>query len=156
MYFSKKKMHLLKCQMCDYKMSLSKFNLGPEFCRPDCCADEEHLDFPATGEDCQKDYFSSCSISPSLSTVFVARVTEYFSHCLTSIFSNNALRMRNLLCQIKRNHFIQVLSSRLLHRNSTFVPPAPPTRTRRRSKTDFRQKRGRSGPFFINPDDSKG
>ena len=40
------------------------------------------------------------------------------------------------------------------HRNGTFVPPAPPTRTRRRVKTDFRRKTGRSGPFFISPDDS--
>ena len=104
MYFSKMKMHLLKCQMCNYKMSLSKFNLGPEFCRPDCCADEEHLDFPATVEDCQKDYFSSCSIFLLLLTVFVALVTEYFSHCLTSIFSNNALRMKNVLCQSKYNN----------------------------------------------------
>ena len=41
-----------------------------------------------------------------------------------------------------------VLRRRLLHRNGTFVPPAPPTRTRRRVKTDFRRKTGRSGPFF--------
>ena len=37
---------------------------------------------------------------------------------------------------------------RMLHRNGTFVPPAPPTRTRRQVKTDFRRKTGRSGPFF--------
>ena len=44
----------------------------------------------------------------------------------------------------------RILSSRrrLLHRNGTFVPPAPPTQTRRRVKTDFRRKTGRSGPFF--------
>ena len=41
-----------------------------------------------------------------------------------------------------------VLRRRLLHRNGTFVPPAPPTRTRRRVKTDFRRKTGRGGPFF--------
>ena len=41
-----------------------------------------------------------------------------------------------------------MLRRRLLHRNGTFVPPAPPTRTRRRVKTDFRRKTGRSGPFF--------
>ena len=40
------------------------------------------------------------------------------------------------------------LRRRLLHRNGTFVPPAPPIRTRRRVKTDFRRKTGRSGPFF--------
>ena len=40
------------------------------------------------------------------------------------------------------------LRRRLLHRNGTFVPPAPSTRTRRRVKTDFRRKTGRSGPFF--------
>ena len=39
-----------------------------------------------------------------------------------------------------------VLRRRLLHRNGTFVPPAPPTR--RQVKTDFRRKTGRSGPFF--------
>ena len=41
-----------------------------------------------------------------------------------------------------------VLRRRLLHRNGTFVPPAPPTRTRWRVKTDFLRKTGRSGPFF--------
>ena len=40
-----------------------------------------------------------------------------------------------------------VLWRRLLHRNGTFVPPAPPTRTRLRVKTDFRRKSGRSGRF---------
>jgi hypothetical protein len=41
-----------------------------------------------------------------------------------------------------------VLRRRLLHRNATFVPPAPPTRTRRRVKTAFLRKTGRNGPFF--------
>ena len=41
-----------------------------------------------------------------------------------------------------------VLRRRLIHRNGTFVPQAPPTRTRRQVKTDFRRKPGRSGPFF--------
>merc|ERR1712051_1132936 len=41
-----------------------------------------------------------------------------------------------------------VLRRRLLHRNGTFVPPAPPTRTRWRVKTDFLRKTGHSGPFF--------
>ena len=36
------------------------------------------------------------------------------------------------------------LRRRLLHRNGTFVPPAPSTRTRRRVKTGFRRKTGRS------------
>ena len=40
------------------------------------------------------------------------------------------------------------LRRRLLHRNGTFVPPAPTTRTRWRVKTDFLRKTGRSGPFF--------
>ena len=85
----------------------------------------------------------------------------------------------NLLCPIESEFFWDVLSSqrakragwpgtfqpfgpvgalwrRLLHRNGTFVPPAPPTQTRRQVKTDFRRKMGRSGPFVINPDDSKG
>ena len=36
------------------------------------------------------------------------------------------------------------LRRRLLHRNGTFVPPAPSTRTRWQVKTGFRQKTGRS------------
>ena len=46
------------------------------------------------------------------------------------------------------NYPAGVLRRRLLHRNGTFLPPAPPTQTRRRVKTDFRRKTGRSGPFF--------
>ena len=47
------------------------------------------------------------------------------------------------------NNFLAgVLWRSLSHRNGTFEPPAPPTRTRRRVKTDFRRKTGRSGPFF--------
>ena len=41
-----------------------------------------------------------------------------------------------------------VLRRRLLHRNGTFVPPAPSTRLRRQVKTDFRQKWAVAGPFF--------
>ena len=42
-----------------------------------------------------------------------------------------------------------VLRRRLLHRNGTFVPPAPSTRTRWRVKTDFRQKTGRSRAVYA-------
>merc|ERR1719234_142208 len=37
---------------------------------------------------------------------------------------------------------------RLLHRNGTFVPPAPSTRTRWQVKTDFWQKTGRSRAVY--------
>merc|ERR1739844_827531 len=40
------------------------------------------------------------------------------------------------------------LRRRLLHRNGTFVPPAPSTRTRWQVKTDFRQKTGRSRAVY--------
>ena len=40
------------------------------------------------------------------------------------------------------------LRRRLLHRNGTFVPPAPSTRLRRQVKTDFRRKWAVAGPFF--------
>ena len=40
------------------------------------------------------------------------------------------------------------LRRRLLHRNGTFVPPAPSTPLRRQVKTDFRRKWAVAGPFF--------
>ena len=43
---------------------------------------------------------------------------------------------------------VGALRRRLLHRNGTFVPPAPSTRLRRQVKTDFRQKWAVAGPFF--------
>ena len=49
-----------------------------------------------------------------------------------------------------RNSFYPVgaLRHRLLHRNGTFVPPAPSTPLRRQVKIDFRQKWAVAGPFF--------
>merc|ERR1711894_380085 len=43
---------------------------------------------------------------------------------------------------------VGALRRRLLHRNGTFVPPAPSTRLRRQVKTDFRRKWAVAGPFF--------
>ena len=49
----------------------------------------------------------------------------------------------------KNNSFpAGVLRRRLLHRNGNFVPPAPWIRTRRRVKTGFRQKTGRSRAVY--------
>ena len=43
---------------------------------------------------------------------------------------------------------VGALRRRLLHRNGTFVPPAPSTPLRRQVKTDFRRKWAVAGPFF--------
>ena len=43
---------------------------------------------------------------------------------------------------------VGALRRRLLHRNGTFVPPAPSTRLRRQVKTDFRRQWAVAGPFF--------
>ena len=43
---------------------------------------------------------------------------------------------------------VGALRRRLLHRNGTFVTPAPSTPLRRQVKTDFRQKWAVAGPFF--------
>ena len=48
----------------------------------------------------------------------------------------------------RRIVFQPALRRRLLHRNGTFVPPAPSTRLRRQVKTDFRRKSAVAGPFF--------
>ena len=58
---------------------------------------------------------------------------------------------KNFSLKIKSKQFFEFMFSsrrRLLHRNGTFVPPAPSTRLRRQVETDVRQKWAVAGPFF--------